>query len=171
MHTIIPIACSLPVFEKVKTSIHEMDLDDRDLKAQEFLTLSKNDELLGFCRMREHSGFNELCSFGVVEKARRHGLGQKLVNAVIEASKQPLYLVSIIPNYFQRLGFEICEDFPNELREKLNYCINSLPVPEHYVVMRYVPISWAQFHSISFLLVAIVLNQKGNLGASEQYKA
>lgn len=131
-----PQYCSGKQFTEVKKRIAEFALDDRNLTPEEFLVLSKNEQLLAFGRIRQHSSCAELCSLGVIEEARHLGLARKLINALCEATKRPIYLVSIIPDFFSEFGFEICQDFPDEIAHKLAYCQNDLPVSETYVVMR-----------------------------------
>ena len=128
--------CSPSQFEEVKKLIQTFELDNRELKASEFLIEQSGSELLGFGRIREYDGFSELCSLGVKEEQRAKGLGKKLCRALIAKSSQPLYLVCIIPEYFSSLGFSLCENYPSAIQNKLDYCTGSLPVEEKYVVMK-----------------------------------
>lgn len=131
-----PLPCSEKDFESVKNYIQEFELDDRSLVRDEFLVLKEKDEVLGFGRVRRYQDFSEMCSLGIITKNRNKGLGKILSLALIESTKHPLYLVCIIPNYFENLGFSICKDYPIEMQDKLNYCTNSLVVEEPYVVMK-----------------------------------
>lgn len=128
--------CSEPQFQEVKKLIHTFELDNRELTRAEFLVEQNGPELLGFGRIREYKGFSELCSLGVIEHQRLKGIGKKLCQALIKKNKQPLYVVCIIPEYFSSLGFTICSEYPAEIKNKLDYCIGSLPVEETYVVMK-----------------------------------
>lgn len=128
--------CSESQFEEVKKFIRTFELDNRELKQTEFLVEQKGPELLGFGRIREYNGFSELCSLGVIEHQRLKGIGKKLCQALIKKTNQPLYLVCIIPEYFSSFGFTICNEYPAEIKNKLDYCIGSLPVEETYVVMK-----------------------------------
>ena len=136
MRFAVPNNCPENLFGKVQSYISNFELDDRALQLKEFLVLAKNDTLFAFGRLRHHQHCDEICSVGVIEEARHIGLASKLIKALIEQAKQPLYLVSIIPAFFESLGFEICNEYPQEIAEKLNYCTCSLEVPEPYVVMR-----------------------------------
>lgn len=128
--------CSAAQFKEVKFFIERYELDNRQLQQQEFLIIQNNSELLGFGRIRDHQCFSELCSLGIVEKHRNKNYGTQLTKALIQKAKQPLYLVCIIPDYFTPLGFSVCEIYPDEIAEKLNYCTQSLPVKEKYVAMK-----------------------------------
>lgn len=115
----------------------EFELDDRNLRCDQFLVAKKNDELLGFGRIRRHNGCDEFCSLGIIESKRFTGIAKELILARIKIATQPIYLVCIIPDYFEALGFKIVTSYPPEMADKLNYCTSELVVPENYVVMKY----------------------------------
>lgn len=112
-------------------------MDNRNLQCQQFLVAKENNELLGFGRIRKHQGCDEFCSLGVIEAKRFNGIAKALIEARIKIATQPIYLVCIIPEYFEKLGFEIVNEYPSEITDKLNYCVSELTVPENYVVMKY----------------------------------
>jgi len=124
-------------FKQIINYISLFELDNRELNASQFLAAKKDDVILGFGRIRRHSTCDELCSLGVIEPERNKNIGSELTKKLIQSSKQPLYLVCIIPEFFERFGFKIVTEFPPELNEKLNYCTSELVVPEKYVVMKY----------------------------------
>jgi N-acetylglutamate synthase-like GNAT family acetyltransferase len=128
--------CDLKYFKTVKKYIHEFELDDRALHKQQFLVLVKDEKLLAFGRLRQYAHFTEMCSLGVLSQFRNKGMGKKLVQALADAAHQPIYLVCVIPAFFESLGFTRCDVFPCEIREKLEYCVQSLTVPTKYVVMQ-----------------------------------
>ncbi|MBA2612400.1 MAG: hypothetical protein H0U95_10540 [Bacteroidetes bacterium] len=125
-------------FDFIKDHISKFELDNRDLQEEQFLIAkSLKNEVLAFGRIRKHKGCDELCSLGVVEKERLKGIGHLLSNDLIKNSQQPLYLVCIIPQFFEPLGFKIVKEYPLELKDKVKYCRGELAVPEEYVVMKY----------------------------------
>jgi N-acetylglutamate synthase-like GNAT family acetyltransferase len=128
--------CSDALFELVKKYIHDFELDDRQLLKEEFITLTRSSQLLAFARAKKHEGFYEVCSLGVIENERKKGFGKRIMRQLIETSPRPLYLVSVIPGYFEDLGFSVCEEYPPAMQEKLDYCTLGLPVKEKYVVMK-----------------------------------
>ncbi len=130
------LPCSDNDFLLVKKFINEFALDNTNLKREQFLLAKFNNELVGFVRQKNYSGCSELCSLGVIESYRLKGVGSKLVKAIIHQCKNPLYLVAIIPKFFTPFGFNEIADYPNEILNKLQYCQNSLGVPEPYVVMK-----------------------------------
>ena len=122
-------------FLQIKQHIQDFELDDRHLQQHEFIAAFREEELLGFGRLRRHSDCTELCSLGVITQHRKQGIGKSIVEALIKQSKQPIHLVCIIPEYFIPFGFKIIEKFPLAMQDKLDYCTQELIVPETYVVM------------------------------------
>lgn len=134
----ITVSKALPEdFDLIKQYIKQFELDDRKLSVHEFVVAKENDCLLGFGRIRKHNGCDEFCSLGVIEPERSKGIAQELIKARIKLATQPIYLVCIIPEFFEPLGFEIVDVYPPEIQDKLNYCTSELVVPEPYVVMKY----------------------------------
>jgi len=129
-------ACDDLTFEKVKHHIKAFELDDRQLKKEEFLCAFDRENLLAFGRLREYKDFSEICSIGVIPEMRAKGIGRQITQALIQKSNVPIFLVTIIPEFFNALGFEYCDSYPNEIKEKLNYCRCSLIVAEEYAVMK-----------------------------------
>ena len=123
-------------FQQICKYISEFELDDRELKQEEFIAAFRNTELVGFGRLRKHSDSTELCSLGVVTPHRRQGIGKALVKALIEKSVSEIYLVCIIPEFFIPFGFAVVAKFPTAIQEKLNYCTDCLVVPEKYVALK-----------------------------------
>lgn len=101
------------------------------------MVAKQNNILVGFGRIRKHNGCDEFCSVGVIDSKRGNGIAKALIEAKIKIATQPIYLVCIIPHYFEKFGFTIVEEYPPEINDKLHYCTSSLVVPEEYVVMTY----------------------------------
>lgn len=125
------------LFESIKRLIEAFELDGRQLQASEFLAAVSGDSLVGFGRIREYEDCSELCSLGVTEPLRYKGIGSHLVRELVQKARQPLFLVCIIPEFFEPLGFRITAHYPTRLQQKLDYCREALSVPEDYVVMKY----------------------------------
>ena len=122
-------------FLQIRNYIQQFELDDRNLKQEEFTAAFRENELVGFGRLRIHSDCVELCSLGVVTNHRRKGIGKAIVGELIQRSISFIHLVCIIPDFFTPFGFQIIEKFPLAIQEKLDYCTHELVVPETYVAM------------------------------------
>ena len=122
-------------FQHICNYIREFELDDRELKIQQFAAAFRNNELVGFGRLRKHDDCTELCSLGVITSLRRKGIGKAIVNELIKRSPEKLYLVCIIPDFFIPFNFKVTNNYPSSIKNKLNYCTEELKVPEVYVAM------------------------------------
>ena len=85
--------CDAIQFEKIREYISLFELDNRELKAEEFLIAVSGNELLGFGRIREYGDCSELCSLGVVEPYRFKYIGTELSKSLILKAQSQLYLV------------------------------------------------------------------------------
>ena len=131
------LPCKESDFHDVLNYVKLLQLDSNDLQLQQFLVAKKEGKVIGFGRLRTYSTCQELCSLGVIEPFRHKGAGTALSEELIKKSTLPLYVVTIIPGFFSRLGFEEVEEFPSDIGVKMSYCTDSLPVPETYVAMRH----------------------------------
>lgn len=122
-------------FLQIRNYILQFELDDRNLKQEEFTAAFRENELVGFGRLREHSDCIELCSLGVVTKHRRQGIGKSIVQELIKRSTSSIHLVCIIPDFFIPFGFHVVKKYPLAIQDKLEYCTQELIVPETYVAM------------------------------------
>lgn len=128
--------CGSADFDLVKRYVAELELDDRAMLQEQFLVLKDaQGRLAGFGRVREYDSCSEMCSLGILPGQRSKRLGKELVKQMIKKARQQTYLVCIIPSYFKEFGFSICSSYPPEMQDKLDYCLDSLAVPEPYVVM------------------------------------
>jgi N-acetylglutamate synthase-like GNAT family acetyltransferase len=123
-------------FDLIRNYIHAFELDDRGLKKEEFCAAFDQHELRGFGRLRKHPDCTELCSLGVVTSHRNKGIGKAITAELIRtAPHTTIYVVCIIPHFFVPFGFKEVTTYPVSIKEKLEYCTQSLPVPEPYVAM------------------------------------
>ncbi|MBL7931535.1 MAG: GNAT family N-acetyltransferase [Bacteroidia bacterium] len=128
--------CKAHQFKSVELSVKELDLDDRQMSPEQFMVVEEEGKLMGFVRLKKYRDFAELCTLGVLEQFRFKGIATELVKTIKETANCPLYLVSTLPDFFSKLGFVECENYPTEIHQKLAYCKANLPVDEKYVVMR-----------------------------------
>ena len=122
-------------FQSICDYIKEVELDNRDLKKEQFVLAAEGNQLLGFGRLRKHADCTELCSLGVVMPHRMKGIGKAIVQELLKGSTDAVFLVCIIPDFFTPLGFRITEQFPASIKDKITYCTQELVVPETYVAM------------------------------------
>lgn len=62
--------------------------------------------IVGLAVLKRHPDCLELCALGVDPAFRGQGIGGRLVGEMAEEARGDLYLGTVIPEYFRRLGFE-----------------------------------------------------------------
>ncbi len=131
------VPCSDKDFETVKKGIQKMELDNRALSSEQFIIAKDNsNNVLGFGRERVFDQYSELCTIGVFSNYRNRGIGKAITNSLINYSaSKKLYVVTIIPKYFEYFGFSITHQSPQNIQDKLYYCLHSLPVAQPYYIM------------------------------------
>lgn len=114
------------------------NLDSEGLTPENIFVTEKNGLLTGFGRHKNYRNICEISTVGVLESYRNKGAGKILVKKLIcSATSCEIWLTTVIPEYFEKFGFETCEDAPGELilkTEKL--CKKFHKSPERNVFMK-----------------------------------
>ena len=115
-------------FQGVKSYVKKFSLDDREMNRQEFKVLLYDNKLAAFGRLKNHTDGIELCTIGVVEEYRGKQLGNAIVRELLSDIKQDVYLVTVIPAFFTKLGFKEAKEYPIFLQNKRdNFCEHHHP--------------------------------------------
>ena len=102
--------------------IEEYKLDDNDLSIDQFIVCKVEQKLLAFGRIKKHSDFDELSSLGVLTTYRNKGIGKIMVHELIKLITKNIFIVTVIPDYFTKLGFEKISQYPESMIAKQNDC-------------------------------------------------
>jgi len=124
-------------FEQVKQFVQDFWLDDTDLQPQQFRVLADNGNVIAFGRLREHADATELCTIGVAKDFQNKGFGKEMVSHLISLARRDVYLVTVIPGFFAKLGFTKVEQYPLSIKGKIDMCIRDYHVDEPYFVMKW----------------------------------
>jgi len=74
--------------------------------------------LVGIVALKKHADCLELCALGVAPSERRKGIAKGLVEAVMAEAPGPVHVATILPGFFEALGFERTADTPRTFVEK-----------------------------------------------------
>jgi N-acetylglutamate synthase-like GNAT family acetyltransferase len=124
-------------FEEVKKLVEEFWLDNRNMLKEQFRILLYKGKLAAFGRIRRHMDAIEFCSLGVVKELRGKGFGRAMMQCLLAGIKGDSYLVTVIPDFFSKLGFKEVEQYPDSIKAKANLCSTQYHVGEEYKVMKY----------------------------------
>ncbi|MBS1796723.1 MAG: GNAT family N-acetyltransferase [Acidobacteria bacterium] len=97
-------------------------LDADDLSSDQFVVCKNGETLLGFGRLKRHPECDELSSLAVLRNFRGRGIGRRIVAELLGAVDRPVFIVTVIPAYFARLGFVETKSFPLSIKIKLAGC-------------------------------------------------
>ncbi|HET7819062.1 MAG TPA: GNAT family N-acetyltransferase [Bacteroidia bacterium] len=119
---IIPAtAQDMPIIEKFAK---KFDLDCENLHYEEFIKAQKagEDQLIGFGRLRRYPNCTELATLGVLSNERKKGVGLAVVTKLVEIGPKEIFVTSVIPDFFKKVGFIQVKEYPTVLQKKINFC-------------------------------------------------
>jgi len=110
----------------IEEKLQKYLLDSTDIDWQQFFVVRQGDKPVGFGRIIDKKEYFEIASLGVDYCLRKQGIGSKLLLFLIgEAKKQesekPIYIVTHVPDFFKRHGFEETPVYPEYLGYKRSH--------------------------------------------------
>ncbi|OGC41029.1 hypothetical protein A2438_01940 [candidate division WOR-1 bacterium RIFOXYC2_FULL_46_14] len=122
----------------VRELAEQFNLDSEEMPVSEFIVAEDKGSIVGFVRLKDNRTCFELTSLGVVTSNRNLGIGKKLVEAVAKKQPDNLYLATIIPDFFTKLGFKTVKESTECMKKEPAWC-EGCPAPERCVIMKYDP--------------------------------
>jgi N-acetylglutamate synthase-like GNAT family acetyltransferase len=98
------------------------NLDYEDMGADDFWVAIEAGRVVGICGLKKHLDCRELCSLGVEETFQKRGLGRRLVETLLQQASGDIYLATVIPEFFRKLGFEEAGPVPASMIKKADWC-------------------------------------------------
>lgn len=99
----------------------EYELDTKDIKIEQFVVAEVLKNLAGFARIKKYQNIYEIASVGVVKEYRNLGIAREMIEYLItNCPSEKIWIVTKIPEYFSKLGFEKTDLAPTELVTKSN---------------------------------------------------
>ncbi|MBM3284614.1 MAG: GNAT family N-acetyltransferase [Candidatus Aminicenantes bacterium] len=107
---------------QIVTLAAQYNLDYEGMEADDFWVAEEGDKIVGICGLRRHPDCQELCSLGVEEASQKKGLGRELVHTLLQETGSDICLATVIPEFFQKLGFERAAAVPPSMIKKADWC-------------------------------------------------
>lgn len=107
---------------RIRELASRLKLDSPDMENDAFWVAEDNRRIGGICGLKRHPDCFELVALGVEESKRGQGTGGELVRALIREAKTDIYLATIIPGFFERLGFSRTSEFPLSMIKNAEWC-------------------------------------------------
>lgn len=107
---------------RIRELASRLKLDSPDMENDAFWIAEDNGRIGGICGLKRHPDCLELVALGVEESRRGQGIGGDLVRTLIREAKTDIYLATIIPGFFERLGFSRTSEFPPSMIKSAEWC-------------------------------------------------
>lgn len=124
-------------FEQIKQLVEELWLDNETMQPEQFRVLSDDGKVIAFGRLREYADTTELCSMGVAKEFQKKGLGGEMVNHLLGIAGRDVYVVTVEPDFFAKMGFHKVSSYPDSLKHKVEVCTKEYHVEKPYFVMKW----------------------------------
>lgn len=98
-------------------------LDYPGLEKDTFYVAEERGKIVGILGIKDFSEFFELVAVGVLEEYREIGVGKKLVTeALKDMAGKPVYILTTVPSFYEKLGFEKIGEVPEVLKKDPAWC-------------------------------------------------
>lgn len=123
----------MPSIRKAKESdnprilkiLKDLDLYYEGLELKDFWVAEKDHKIIGAVQLQESENFFFLCCLSVIKEEQHKGIASSLLERVTQDTKKPVYLYTVIPEFFIKHGFSITEllpGLPSKERYECKYC-------------------------------------------------
>ncbi len=97
----------------------ELDYPERDLSL--FRVGVTNDEIIAIAELKDFGNFSLLSCVGVREDIQGAGIGKIFTSQVLREAKSDVYLYTLVPGFFEKLGFVKVLNLPPGLPPRSYY--------------------------------------------------
>lgn len=98
-------------------------LDYPGLENDTFFVAEERGKIVGILGLRDFSGFLEIVAVGVLEEYREMGVGKKMVEEALKNNPgKKIYLLTTVPQFYEKLGFEKVAEIPEVLKKDPAWC-------------------------------------------------
>lgn len=108
-----------PVIQQLAKSF---DLDMENVSWKQFVVMKKENNIIGFGRLRDYPEFAEIATIGVIHSERNKGVGSSIVKELIRTGPKEMYVTCVIPDFFSKFGFQTVKQYPPVLQKKVDFC-------------------------------------------------
>ena len=105
--------------------LKDLDLFYPTLAMAGFWVAEKDGRIIGTLQLADRKDFIFLGSLAVVKEEEKKGVARALLEKSLKTCRQNIYLYTIIPEFFQKFGFQITTPvpgLPSKDRYECEYC-------------------------------------------------
>ena len=111
-----------PDWEQIVRLARECDVHYPGMEKDDFWVALEGTRVVGIVGLKRHPGCLELCALGVDEASRGSGIGRRLVSGLLAGVSEDVFLATVIPGYFEGLGFERPSAVPPSMIKDADWC-------------------------------------------------
>ncbi len=97
----------------------ELDYANMDLSC--FWVAELDGVIVGMAELKELETCSLLSCVGVREELQGRGIGHELVDRVVREAHHPVYLYTLVPDFFRKAGFHNATSLPPDLPPRASY--------------------------------------------------
>ena len=112
-------ASDMPLIEQLAKAF---DLDCNDFILDQFIVAKRNEKIIGFGRLRKYPECAEIATVGVIEEEQKNGVGSLIVKELIRTGPSEIFVTCVIPDFFNKFGFQMVKQYPAVLQKKVDFC-------------------------------------------------
>ncbi len=90
---------------------------------EEMILAEEEGKLVGIANVRSSGGYHELTHVGVLPAYRNRGIAKQLIDNALRKTHGPVYLNTVVPLFFEHLGFERTDLFPRQFNKPEGWCM------------------------------------------------
>lgn len=104
-----------------------LDLSYPSQTLDDFWVAEKDGKIAGIANLKEFDDFLFLSSVGTKEEFQRQGISSALLNNILSGAGKCVYLYTVIPKFFEKLGFRRAAPLPGLPAKKIFSCRECTP--------------------------------------------
>ena len=116
--------------------LKENDLYDENEILSNFFVLSDDFSIVGVVQLAPYPSYYFLSYMAIRTDVQKKGIGGYLINGLLSGIDKPVYLYTIIPEFYEKHGFKIVMD--SEILPHKNEDVCRICMPEKCRTMEYV---------------------------------
>jgi N-acetylglutamate synthase-like GNAT family acetyltransferase len=93
--------------------LRKLDLYHPSRIPDDFWVADEGGKIVGVSCLTDYGDILFLSSVGVIEERREKGVAKAILEEILAGARKDIYLYTIIPDFFRKLGFEIVDAPPD----------------------------------------------------------
>ncbi len=107
--------------EAIRSILSEMELSHGSISIDDLWVGERGGEIVAVAQLQDVGGAQIVSSLGVRPPHRKRGVASALIGEMLGAAKEDVYLFTLIPGFFRRLGFTEADPPPKIAEYRTNF--------------------------------------------------